>query len=229
MKLLLSESTQLLYLDGIEGSYLKETPIKVLEYAKGGYILDRSMMHYNGGGQPGDRGYIISGNFRIPIYDVKKKGKNVVHLSDFRADITEGVLLVDWERRYKIMKMHTLQHAISSIIFEKGYMTTNAEVFPGFGFIETDKNVEAIPEEGYNIDHTDLPVERYYVDRDDLDAQLLRRCDLERLPKSVSKISIVKIEGLDICACAGTHVRNTSEIGKYWLRYFSNRIEFGSF
>jgi Predicted metal-dependent hydrolases related to alanyl-tRNA synthetase HxxxH domain len=52
---------------------------------------------------------------------------------------------------------------------------------------------------------------------------------LERLPKSLTKVSIVEIDGIDKCACAGTHVKNTSEIGKYWLRAMGKKLEFGKF
>jgi len=229
VKLLLSDETQLLYLDGIEGSYIKETDVRVLGYEAGGYILDKSIMHYHGGGQPGDRGKIVSGDISVPIYDVKKHGRKVIHKSLVELDIKDGKLMVEWERRYKIMKMHTLQHAISSVLFDEGFMTVNSEVIPEYGIIETDKTVKYIPARGYRINEANLPLKRYYIKREELDPNLLRRCNLEKLPKSIERVSIVEIEGLDICACAGTHVRNTSEIGKYWLRNFENKVEFGLF
>lgn len=229
MKLLLNEGTELLYLEGIEGSYLKEANVRIIGHENGGYILDKSIMHYQGGGQPGDRGHILFGKFRAPIYNVKKQRKNILHMSQFQTEIEESTLVLDWERRYKIMKMHTLQHAISSVIFKEGFMTINSEVFPGYGFIETDKEIMRIPDGGYKINETNLKLRRYYIDRKQLDARLLKRCNLDKLPKSLTRISIVEIDGLDICACAGTHVKNTSEIGNYWIRNFGNKLEFGSF
>ncbi len=229
MKHSLSDGGSLLYLQGIEGSYIKETEVKVLGYENGGYILDRTILHYQGGGQPGDRGMLISGDLKIPIYNVRKKGKNVLHLSTVEAPIVSAKLVLDWERRYRIMKMHTLQHAISAVVFKTGFPSLVTEVFPGYGYIESDSSSIKVNGEGYTINKTARNVRRYEVKRDDLEPKLMARCNLDKLPKSVEEISVVEIEGLDSCACAGTHVKNTSEIGDYWLRTPGKRIEFGLF
>ena len=225
----MSDGGSLLYLQGIEGSYIKETEVKVLGYENGGYILDRTILHYQGGGQPGDRGMLISGDLKIPIYNVRKKGKNVLHLSTVEAPIVSAKLVLDWERRYRIMKMHTLQHAISAVVFKTGFPSLVTEVFPGYGYIESDSSSIKVNGEGYTINKTARNVRRYEVKRDDLEPKLMARCNLDKLPKSVEEISVVEIEGLDSCACAGTHVKNTSEIGDYWLRTPGKRIEFGLF
>ena len=229
MKHLLSDGGQLIYLQGIEGSYIKEIDVKVLGYESGGYILDKTIMHYQGGGQPGDRGMLVSGDFTIPIYNVKKKGKNVLHLSTHETQIDNGKLILDWERRYKIMKMHTLQHAISAVIFKDGFGSLVTEVFPGYGFIESDSSDIKIRKEGYKINEINKSLKRYSVSRENLDQNLMARCNLDKLPKSVSEVSVVEIEGLDSCACAGTHLKNTSEIGNYWVRTPGKRVEFGLF
>lgn len=229
MKRLLSEGVQLLYLQGIEGSYIKEIDVKILGYENGGYILDKTIMHYEGGGQPGDRGAIVSGELKIPIYNVKKQGKNVLHLSTMQSNIDRGKLILDWERRYKIMKMHTLQHAISAVIFKDHYNSLITEVFPGYGFIESGSENIKIRDEGYKINKNARDLKRYNTKRTEIDPKLMARCNLEKLPKSLSELSVVEIEGLDICACAGTHVKNTSEIGDYWVRAPGKKIEFGLF
>ena len=166
---------------------------------------------------------------KIPIYNVRKKGKNVLHLSTVEAPIVSAKLVLDWERRYRIMKMHTLQHAISAVVFKTGFPSLVTEVFPGYGYIESDSSSIKVNSEGYKINKTARNVKRYEVKRDDLDPKLMARCNLDKLPKSVVEISVVEIEGLDSCACAGTHVKNTSEIGDYWLRTPGKRIEFGLF
>ncbi|MGC8561613.1 MAG: alanine--tRNA ligase-related protein [Thermoplasmata archaeon] len=225
----MSDGGQLVYLQGIEGSYVKETDVKVLGYDSGGYILDKTIMHYQGGGQPGDRGMLISGDVKIPIYNVKKKGKNVLHLSNTEMDIGSGKLVLDWERRYKIMKMHTLQHAISAVMFSSGYRSLVTEVFPAYGYIESDSENMVMADEAYNINKTARGLTRYFVKRNELDPKLMARCNLDKLPKSIDEVSVVEIEGLDVCACAGTHVKNTTEIGDYWIRSPGNKIEFGLF
>ncbi len=227
MKHLLNEATQLLYLEGIDGSYIKEVEVNVVGYESGGYILDKTMMHYEGGGQPGDKGYLLTAEKKVTVFNVKKKGSKVLHLSTDGNMSGRAKLVVNWERRYKIMKMHTLQHAISAFIFKEGSMTMKSEVFPGSGFIEVDRPLRKIPEGAYSIATEKRNVSRRFIDRKDLNPETLKRCNLEKLPKSVDRISIVEIEGMDICACAGTHLRNTGEIGEYWIRNTGRIIEFG--
>ncbi|MEM4091018.1 MAG: alanyl-tRNA editing protein [Thermoplasmatales archaeon] len=222
------EHNALLYLDGIEGSYLKEIDVTVLGYENGGYVLDKTIMHYQGGGQPGDRGYILTDKGKIPIYNVVKDKRKILHLSNVKADIREGKLTVDWERRYKIMKMHTLQHAISAIIFKQGIRSLITEVFPGHGYIIVDRTPSFSPEI-YEISKNARSLKRYNLKKEELDRELLARCNLEKLPKSLDVLSIVEIDGIDVCACAGTHVRNTKEIGDYWIRNPGKTIEFGLF
>ncbi|MGC8645862.1 MAG: hypothetical protein ACP5UO_06390 [Thermoplasmata archaeon] len=222
------EGTDLLYLEGIEGSYIREVDVKILGYEDGGYILDRSVMHYQGGGQPGDHGFILSGGERIPIYNVVKKGRKVLHLSRVRSSVKEGRLVIDWERRYSVMRMHTLQHAISAVIFREGVESLVTEVFPGYGYIVANKPAP-LPREIYEISSNPRGVRRYFLKKEELDRNILARCNLEKLPKSVNRVSIVEIEGLDACTCAGTHVKSTGEIGEYWVRNPGNRLEFGLF
>lgn len=229
MKHSLNDSTDLLYLEGIEGSYIRELEVTVRSYENGGFILDRTMMHYQGGGQPGDKGHLVVNGKVATIYNVMKKGRKVLHLSNDIIDADKGKLILNWERRYKIMKMHTLQHALSSYLFNVGAMTVESEVFPGYGYITIDREVKDIPDGAYNISKDGRLLRRYDLDRKDLDPRLLKRCNLEKLPKSVEILSIVEIDGLDLCACAGTHLKNTAEIGSYWIRNMGNKIEFGLF
>ncbi len=225
----MSEETELLYLRGIEGSYVKDVEVNVLGYEEGGYILDKTNMHYQGGGQPGDRGLLVAGEVRIPIYNVKKRGRNVLHLSAELKDVDKGKLILEWERRYRIMRMHTLQHAISAVFYKEGYQSLVTQVFPGYGYTEGDSKANKIPDEAFKLGETSRNVKRFDIGREEIDPKLLARCNLEKLPKSLKTVSIVEIENLDVCACAGTHVKNTLEIGKYWLRTPGNRIEFGLF
>ncbi len=229
MKHSLSETTDLLYLKGIEGSYIKETDVSIIGYENGGYVLDKTMMHYQGGGQPGDKGYIVVGNEKIRIYNVIKKGRKIIHLSMDVKEAKSGKLMVNWERRYKIMKMHTLQHALSSFFFKEGAMTLESEVFPGYGYVTLDKELKAIPDEAYDISKKSYSLKRFNLSRKELDPNVLKRCNLEKLPKSVDVLSIVEIENIDVCACAGTHVSNTKEIGNYWIRNMGKVVEFGLF
>lgn len=231
MKHSLNEETVPIYLKSIDDCYLRELEVKVIGVEKDGYVFDKTIMHYEGGGQPGDRGFFEFEGNKIRITNVIKRGNKVIHI--INQDIipaTEGKLILDWERRYEIMKMHTLQHAISAILFDKYQIkTVSSNVYNGYGEIIVDKEIFKFDSDIYNISKMAKNVKRYTIQRENLNPSLLKRCNLERLPKSLSRVSIVEIEGLDKCACAGTHVKNTSEIGNYWIRSTGKRIEFGKF
>ena len=230
MKLSLNEETVALYLKSIEDCYLKELPVNIISIEKDGYVLDRTIMHYEGGGQPGDRGQLLIGDNEVQIFNVIKRKNRIVHLAKEIVEGKEGILRLDWERRYEIMKMHTLQHAISALLYDKhGIRTIKSEVYKGYGEIFLDKEIYNLEDDFYRINEMARDVKRYSIQKENLNASLLKRCNLERLPKSLTKVSIVEIDGIDKCACAGTHVKNTSEIGKYWLRAMGKKLEFGKF
>lgn len=230
MKPSLNEETVALYLKSIEDCYLKELPVNIISIEEDGYVLDRTIMHYEGGGQPGDRGQLLIGDNEVQIFNVIKRKNRIVHLAKEIVEGKEGILRLDWERRYEIMKMHTLQHAISALLYDKhGIRTIKSEVYKGYGEIFLDKEIYNLEDDFYRINEMARDVKRYSIQKENLNASLLKRCNLERLPKSLTKVSIVEIDGIDKCACAGTHVKNTSEIGKYWLRAMGKKLEFGKF
>jgi Predicted metal-dependent hydrolases related to alanyl-tRNA synthetase HxxxH domain len=230
VKLSLNEETVALYLKSIEDCYLKELPVNIISIEEDGYVLDRTIMHYEGGGQPGDRGQLLIGDNEVQIFNVIKRKNRIVHLAKEIVEGKEGILRLDWERRYEIMKMHTLQHAISALLYDKhGIRTIKSEVYKGYGEIFLDKEIYNLEDDFYRINEMARNVKRYSIQKENLNASLLKRCNLERLPKSLTKVSIVEIDGIDKCACAGTHVKNTSEIGKYWLRAMGKKLEFGKF
>jgi len=230
VKLSLNEETVALYLKSIEDCYLKELPVNIISIEEDGYVLDRTIMHYEGGGQPGDRGQLLIGDNEVQIFNVIKRKNRIVHLAKEIVEGKEGILRLDWERRYEIMKMHTLQHAISALLYDKhGIRTIKSEVYKGYGEIFLDKEIYNLEDDFYRINEMARDVKRYSIQKENLNASLLKRCNLERLPKSLTKVSIVEIDGIDKCACAGTHVKNTSEIGKYWLRAMGKKLEFGKF
>jgi len=230
VKLSLNEETVALYLKSIEDCYLKELPVNIISIEEDGYVLDKTIMHYEGGGQPGDRGQLLIGDNEVQIFNVIKRKNRIVHLAKEIVEGKDGILRLDWERRYEIMKMHTLQHAISALLYDKhGIRTIKSEVYKGYGEIFLDKEIYNLEDDFYRINEMARDVKRYSIQKENLNASLLKRCNLERLPKSLTKVSIVEIDGIDKCACAGTHVKNTSEIGKYWLRAMGKKLEFGKF
>ncbi|EMR74568.1 putative metal-dependent hydrolase related to alanyl-tRNA synthetase HxxxH domain, partial [Thermoplasmatales archaeon SCGC AB-540-F20] len=128
--------------------------------------------------------------------------------------------IIDWEKRYQHMKMHTAQHIISGIVFdatmhepwEIKYMQ-NTQEWISIPIRFSERDLENIENKSNNIIKQNLPIKIYEEERDSLEKRVdQQRCNLDLLPKFIKKLRIIEIEGFDICPCAGTHVKNTSEL-----------------
>jgi Predicted metal-dependent hydrolases related to alanyl-tRNA synthetase HxxxH domain len=87
----LNEETVALYLKSIEDCYLKELPVNIISIEEDGYVLDRTIMHYEGGGQPGDRGQLLIGDNEVQIFNVIKRKNRIVHLAKEIVEGKEGI------------------------------------------------------------------------------------------------------------------------------------------
>jgi len=128
---------------------------------------------------------------------------------------------IDWERRHAHMRMHTAQHIISGIVFDEYHARTVGNQlhadssridFAPIAF--TPEMVAYLEAKCNTVFSRAFPVTIYEEDRAELEKRIgLERANLDLLPKSVLRLRIIKVGEIDICPCAGTHVRNTSEIG----------------
>ncbi|HEY61890.1 MAG: alanyl-tRNA editing protein [Anaerolineales bacterium] len=208
-------------------SYIKYFTANVIELDEEahGIILDRTAFYPGGGGQPADKGYIEFKGTAIPIIRSKKIGDKIVHLID--KDITlppvgstvKGHL--DWELRYKLMRTHSAMHILCGVIFrDYGATVTGGNMEPLKGRMDfefeamhkelVEKIENAINQEVKNarpITWRTLPREEAFKIPD------LIRTKINLLPKGINKVRIVEIEGLDLQADGGTHVKNTKEVG----------------
>jgi misacylated tRNA(Ala) deacylase len=206
-------------------SYLREFEAVVVELSGREVILDRTAFYPGGGGQPPDRGTLGIGPVHASVVDARREGRQVIHVLDNPIPDTvrelEGSL--DWERRYGHMRHHTALHVLSGIIWRNfGAKVTGGQMrsdrarmdfsFPEewttgvVGEIERLTN-EALAEE--------RPVKVYELPREEaLENPDLIRTQVNLVPKRVSMIRIVEIEGIDTQADGGTHVANTGEVGE---------------
>ncbi|RLE39218.1 alanyl-tRNA editing protein AlaX [Candidatus Woesearchaeota archaeon] len=218
--------TRALYLDDC---YLKEFDAKVVNVENGKFVvLDQTCFYPTGGGQLHDEGILVRKfdcrEFKV-VY-VNKSGDEISHEIENlegaklkEGDEVFGVL--DWKRRYKLMRAHTAAHIYSEII----HRNTNALITGnqlGLDKIRIDFNTEKFDkeklkgfiEEANKIVKQDLPIKVYYLSREEAD----RIPGVSKLAKglssSISKVRIVEIEGFDIQADGGTHVCRTGEVGK---------------
>ena len=219
--------TDLLHL---EDNYLREFEAKIVKISPPLLVLDKTAFYPRGGGQESDYGTLEIDGERFKVVDCFKKGSEVFHKIEDKniSVLKEGETVrgeIDWDRRYKMMRYHTAQHLISAIALDVwGAVTAGNQIH-----VERSR-IDFLMESGNPIDFEELfklsneemaknrPVNVFFLDREEAENKLNpKRSRLDMVPKSVKRIRIVEIEGFDKCACGGTHLANTSEIGKMQL------------
>ena len=217
--------TELLYQTD---SYLKQFSAKIVgvDEEKHALLLDSTAFYPGGGGQPADSGTLTADSSRMAVKRARKKGQEVWHtIADDTPLATVGTLIegeIDWERRYQLMRTHSAMHVLCGTIFrDYGAKVTGGEMESlkarmDFEFETLTKDLVKIIEDSINIEAAKahplnvsiLPREEAFLIPD------LIRTKINLLPPQITEVRVVEIVGLDIQADGGTHVRNTSEIGK---------------
>ncbi len=214
--------TEMLFMPDVEANYIREWDARVIKRKKDYVVLDASAFYPEGGGQPSDRGTLEWEGGSIPVGHVLKKGivKHVVDGDPNSVpDQVRGVL--DWDLRYAHMRMHTAQHLISAVILELyDAHTVGNQLYADRSRIDfdrtrlTDEDLERVKVRFDALVDAAVPVSVYEMDRDEMETRVkVGRAQLDLLPKHITRMRVVDIEGYDLCPCAGTHVRNLSELG----------------
>ena len=205
-----------------QDAYLKATDATVTAVEERGVRLDRSIFYPTGGGQPGDSGVLRWDGGEAKVADTVKADGNDVLLvlapdAPKPAVGTQIRCELDWERRYKHMRMHTALHVMSAVI--KGNVTggqVNADKsrldFNLEGEVPTK---EWVTEEINKILSLDHPVVPQWVTDEELTSrpELVKTMSV-RPPMGQGRVRLLSIEGVDLQACGGTHVGRTAEIGR---------------
>jgi len=209
-----------LYLDD---SYLKEFDATVTKVDGGKYVvLDNTGFYPNSGGQPWDEGVMKRDGEEFKVVFVGKFGDNISHEVDKEGlKVGDKVhCVIDWDRRYKLMRMHTSAHIVSTLIHNKtGALISGNQL----GIDKTridfsledydrDKMVEYL-KEANEIIKKNMEVKSYYLPREEA-MKIPSVVKLAgALPPAIDTLRIVEIGDFDTQADGGTHVKNTSEIG----------------
>jgi misacylated tRNA(Ala) deacylase len=203
-------------------AYLKEADAVVTAADERGVRLDRSVFYPTGGGQPGDSGVLRWDGGEARIVDaVKAEGVDVLHIlapDAPRPPAGAAVRAVlDWDRRYRHMRMHTALHVMSAVI--KGNVT-GGQV--GADKSRLDFNLEGevptkewVTEEINKLLAIDRPVVAQWITDEELSArpELVKTMSV-RPPMGAGRVRLLSIDGVDLQACGGTHVARTAEIGR---------------
>ncbi len=206
-------------------AYAKTCTARVVAADDGAIVLDRTVFYPTGGGQPGDTGTLTWDGGAVAIVDtIKGGGGGVVHVPAPGAALPPAGMAVeaaiDWDRRYRHMRMHTTMHLLCSII--------PADVTGGQ--VGADKSRLDFNLPGQPLDKAEIqaaldqriaaghPVAVLWIDED----ELARRPELVRTlsvkpPVGSGRVRLVCIgpqnNPVDLQPCGGTHVANTTEIG----------------
>ncbi|MEX0924218.1 MAG: alanyl-tRNA editing protein [Rhodovibrionaceae bacterium] len=222
--------TELLYRDD---AYLTNCEAEVVSAGPEGILLDRTVFYPEGGGQPGDLGKLrLADGGEIVIADARKGSApdEVLHIpaegSALPAPGSAVTAEIDWERRHRLMRMHTLMHLLCAVV--EGDVT-GGQVGDGkgrldFNLPDTNLDKEAIAGALNRLVEEDHPVAPRWID----DAELEQRPELVRTmsvkpPSGAGQVRLLEIEGVDLQPCGGTHVRRTGEIGPIELGKIENK------
>ena len=215
--------TELLYLDDPEIKTFDATVTDIVENT--GVVLDRTAFYPGGGGQPVDTGSLTTPNGEIAVTGMKRVDGKIVHvLADGSQFPETGAPVqgsIDWDARYRLMRTHTAMHVLCGVVWKDfGAQVTGGNMGPERA--RMDFELEDLSEE--RIQHiegrcNDVIGERRAVSWKTLPREEafqipdLIRTKINLLPEHITEVRIVEIEGLDIQADGGTHVKNTIEIG----------------
>jgi len=212
-------------------AYLREFSATVtdVDADNHGVYLDRSAFYPGGGGQPNDTGSLICDGVTHPVKKVTRNGLHVLE-GDLPAIGAEVIGHIDWERRYKLMRTHTAMHILCGVVWrDYGASVTGGNMEPlsgrmDFEFEKLERDTITEIEDRINAEIANaravkvaiLPREEAFQIPD------LIRTKINLLPEGISEVRTVEIVGLDLQADGGTHVHNTSEVGRFKIvRYKS--------
>jgi misacylated tRNA(Ala) deacylase len=212
--------TELLFRDD---AYLKTATAKIVGVNERGLELDRTIFYPLGGGQAGDTGFLIRANGeRIAIADTRKGATldSVLHIASANqapAEVGEPVSLeIDWQRRYALMRLHTALHVMSCVVVAP---VTGGNISPDKGRLDFDIDMNLldatkIERETNALIARALDTETVWITDEELDARpdLVKTMSVQP-PRGSGRVRLLRIPGIDLQPCGGTHVRNIGEIG----------------
>ncbi len=216
-----------------QDSYQKKCQSKVVSLASEKLaIVDQTVFYPQGGGQPSDTGKLLRENEEFRVIFTKKIGQDIALEVD-KPGLKQGDSVeceLDWNRRYKLMRMHTAAHVLAKIIFDET------------GSLITGNQLDAEQSRmDFNVTEFNAGIAQGYIDKANkviqenlevaamvmLFAEAMKKPELFRLkdvlPKNIPELRIVSIGKFDVQADGGTHVRNTKEIGKLKLTRIENK------
>ncbi len=219
-------STHVLYMEERKGQepdpcYRREFDAQVLERGPDFVVLDQTLFYAEGGGQPFDTGMLRWAGGEAKVLRVLKDKGTIRHGVDRmpKADAVHGI--VDWDRRYKHMRMHTSQHLMSGLVYRIfAARTAGNQIHADVSRVDfqpanfTADDLKRIEDECNRVAEAGVDVRIFEEDRVVVHNKVEDRSLLELIPQSIKRLRIIQVGDTDYCPCGGTHLKNTREIGR---------------
>jgi misacylated tRNA(Ala) deacylase len=213
-------NTELLF---VADAYLRTASARVVAVHEHAVELDRTIFYPMGGGQAGDSGALLrASGERIAVVDTRKgEGRqSVLHVlapATPRPAIGEELALeLDWPRRHALMRLHTALHVMSCVVVAP---VTGGNIAPAKARLDFDIDMSLldarrIEQETNALIARGVETETVWISDEELDArpELVKTMSVQP-PRGSGRVRLVRIPGIDLQPCGGTHVRNTAEIG----------------
>jgi len=213
-------TTELLFRDD---AYLKTASARVTAVHPGGIELDRTIFYPLGGGQAGDTGVLVRASGEcIAIVDTRRGPAlgAVLHVPATGAGQAEPgetlTLAIDWPRRHRLMRLHTALHVMCSVVDAP---VTGGNIAPDKARLDFDIDLSRLDGQGIEREMNALisrgiETETVWITDDELAArpELVKTMSVQP-PRGAGRVRLVRIAGIDLQPCGGTHVRNVAEIG----------------
>lgn len=212
-------TTELLFRDD---AYLAEATAHVLAAGPDGIVLDRTVFYPQGGGQAGDTGELVdAAGARTAIADTRKgEADAVVHVPvagmALPAVGDTVTAAIDWERRYRLMRLHTALHVLSCVVIAP---VTGGNIAPDKARLDFDIEMSLldaakIERETNALIERAVDTETVWITDEELDArpELVKTMSVKP-PRGTGRVRLLRIPGIDLQPCGGTHVKNIGEIG----------------
>jgi len=204
-------------------AYATGATARVVAVHDGGIELDRTIFYPQGGGQQGDAGVLRRPNGEhIMIADTRKGDAidTVLHVpapAMPRPERGEAITLeIDWARRYALMRLHTALHVMSCVVVAP---VTGGNISPAKARLDFDIDMslldaDRIARETNALIARAVETQTEWISDDELDArpELVKTMSVQP-PRGAGRVRLVRIPGIDLQPCGGTHVRNIAEIG----------------
>ncbi len=198
-----------------------------------GVRLDRTVFYALSGGQAGDKGTLTTKDGRVVNVTDTRKGvtpDDIVHVVAADAPALnvgdEVTASIEWDRRYKLMKLHTALHLLSVVL---PYPVTGGAIDVDkarldFALDDAAPALDVVSTRVNELIAADHPVEHYWI----TDAELQAKPELVKTmsvspPMGFGKVRLINIPGIDLQPCGGTHVKRTGEIGPITVLKLENK------